>query len=702
MKGKISRFLPFFLNFFLVVTLFSSEQWIVKGRIFDKSTKKPLPAYIMIVETSEGIDASEDGSFEIKTGLEEFTLLVHMVGYKVKEIKVRKGDFLNVPLEPEPISSHEVVVTADAHVSEDRSQRTVTLSMLDVYRTPGAVADPVYAAQILPGVNSIPDASSLLIRGGAPDEVGYYFDGIEIKHPYQSESLKEGYFSIFDNQIIQNLTVSTSGFSPKFGDALSGIMDITTKDEVTKNQFSLGISILGVNFFSAIPLSKKASFIGTFNAGHSRLMTEINGQEGRVFKNGESVGKLIFKLNEKSNLKFLYLLHGYNFFHEIEDFKTKTFNKIFGLTFENILSNNLFSKITLSSVDYKSSYIFPQFSFKIEDSFLQGRLDLTLDLKEHLIEGGIDFQRRDNNFIKKVSEHTFDFNVRGGRGGFYLQDRFRIYGNLFATAGIRGSALELSKWRLNFEPRFSIAYIHSKEHIFRFSAGAYNQFGDYFSIKENPELKPKSSYHFSLSYDLIKEREALRITLYEKKYKNLFLLEGDSIKNGGEGYARGAELFLKMERKWFDFKIVYNFLNSKRKENEILILARSPYEIDHSFTAILNLKRKMDSIGIRWSYASGLPFTPLLGREWDPDNLKYKPIWGEPYSERYSPFRRVDISLSKNLNISKKFVLLYLGVMNIFNHKNTLRYEWNEEYSSQTTIGSIFTRSFFIGIFSMF
>ncbi len=700
MRRELSRFFLYFLNFFLAVTLFFSEQWIIKGKIFDKNTKKPLPAYVMILETSEGIDASEDGSFEIKTVVEECTLLVHMVGYKIKEIKVRKGDFLNILLEPEPISSHEVVVTADARVSEDRSQRTVTLSMLDVYRTPGAAADPAYAAQILPGVNSIPDASNLLIRGGAPDEVGYYLDGIEIKHPYQSESLKEGYFSIFDNQIIQNLTVSTSGFSPKFGDALSGIMDITTKDTVTKNQFSLGISILGVNFSSAISLSKKASFIGTFNAGHSRLMTEINGQEGRVFKNGESVGKLIFKLKESSNLKFLYLLHGYNFFHEIENFKVRTSNKIFGLTFENIHSKNLFSKITLSSVDYKSSYIFPQFSFKIEDSFLQGRVDLTLDLKEHLIEGGIDFQRRDNNFIEKISGQTF--NVKGGRGGFYLQDRFRIYGNLFATAGIRSSALELSKWRLNFEPRFSIAYIHSKEHIFRFSAGAYNQFGDYFVIKENPDLKPKSSYHFSLSYDFIKNKDMLRITLYEKKYKNLFLFEENSVKNGGEGYARGAEFFLKKEREWFDFKIVYNFLNSKRKENETLILARSPYEIDHSFTLILNLKRKMDSIGIRWSYASGLPYTPLLGREWDSENLKYKPIWGEPYSERYSPFRRVDISLSKNLNISNKFVLLYLGVMNIFNHKNTLRYEWNEEYSSQTTVGSIFARSFFIGIFSMF
>lgn len=690
----------FFIFFFLFITFLFSQQDSVKGKVIDKKTSEPLPAYVLVKESGEGVNADENGFFEIKVTQDEATLLIHMIGYKIKEIKVRKGESLKIELEQEPIPAHEVIVTADARVSDDGSQKTLTLTMLDVYRTPGSSADPLHAAQTLPGVNSIPDASNLIIRGGAPEEVGYYFDGIEIKHPYQSESLKEGYFSIFDNQIIQNLSISTSGFSPKFGDALSGVMDITTKDLITRNHFVAGVSILGVNLFSSILITKDIGFIGSLNAGHSELMSEINGLEGWVFKNGETIGKLGFRVSQRTNLKLLYLIHGYNLSYYIENFKVRTYNKIIGLTMENIHSSNLYSKLTLSGIDYKSSYLFPDFPFEIKDRFLQGRYDLTWDLKEHLIEGGLDFQNRVNYFIPKNLDETYD--VEGRRLGFYFNDKFRIHGNLFATAGIRVSGLYLSGWRFGWEPRLSLAYLPSKEKILRFSAGVYNQYGDYFIIKENPSLKPKTSYHFSLSYDWIGEKNAMRITFYEKIYRNLFLREGSETTNNGYGYARGAELFTKIERKYYDFKLVYNFLNSKREEEDIKSLSRSPYEIDHSFTIIFNLKRKMDSLGVRFSYARGLPYTPLLGREWDSEEGVYKPIWGEAYSKRYPPFRRVDLSFSKRLEIKERLFFLYAGIANLFNHKNILRYEYSEEYSSERSVGTIFKRSIFFGFLGMF
>ncbi len=690
-----------FISFFSIsVSFLFSHQGSIKGKVVDKKTSKPLSAYVLIKETGEGKEADENGYFELNVEREEVTLLIHMLGYKIKEMKVRKGEYLKVELEEEPLPAHEVVVTADARVSDERSQKTVTLTWLDVYRIPGSSADPLYAAQVLPGVNSIPDASSLIIRGGAPDEVGFYFDGIEIKHPYQSESLKEGYFSIFDNQMIQNLTVSTSGFSTKYGDALSGVMDITTKDFVPTKEFVAGINILGINLFSRIPINKGIGFIGSLNAGHSELMSEINNFEGWKFKNGETIGKLIFNVSKTTNLKLLYLIHGYNLSHYAEDFKIRTYNRIVGLTMENFHSSNLYSKLTLSGIDYKGSYLFPDIPFEIKEKFLQGRFDLTWDLKENLIEGGVDFQKRINSFIPEKLDETYE--VEGRRFGFYITDRFRIHGNLFAVAGIRCSGLDLSGWRFEWEPRLSLAYLPSKANIIRFSAGVYKQNGDYFTIKENPDLRKKTSYHFSLSYDWIGEKGAMRITFYEKIYRKLFLEEMGKTTNNGYGYARGAELFAKTERKYYDFKFVYNFLNSKRKEGDVQSLSRSPYEIDHSFTIILNLKRKMDSLGLRFSYARGLPYTPLLGREFDYEEGIYKPVWGEPYSKRFPPFRRVDLSFSKRLEIKERLFLFYLGIGNLFNHKNIFRYERSENYSSERAVGTIFKRSIFFGFLGLF
>ncbi|MEW6456782.1 MAG: TonB-dependent receptor [Acidobacteriota bacterium] len=234
------------------------------------------------------------------------------------------------------------------------------------------------------------------------------------------------------------------------------------------------------------------------------------------------------------------------------------------------------------------------------------------------------------------------------------------------------------------------------------SAGIYHQFGDYAYVQENPDLNPKKAVHYSISYDSVKDEDAFRITLYNKRYINLFLFEGNRVTNNGYGYARGSELFIKRNRNSYDLIFVYNFLSSKRKEEGILSLARSPYEIDHSFTAIFTLKRGYDSIGIRWSYASGLPYTPSLGNEWDEERRIYKPIWGDPLSKRYPPYRRVDISGKKVMKLAGRMFVLYIGIMNIFNHKNTLRYEYSEDFSSQRTIGSIFSRTFFFGFYSPF
>jgi len=153
-------------------------------------------------------------------------LEVFQLGYKKMEMEARIGEEFLIELKLEPLPSPDVLVTADSLVSEDRTQKTVTLKKMDVYTLPGTSADPVYASQILPGVNSFPDSSSMLIRGGSSDEVAYYFDGIEIDNPFLTGSLHEAYFSIFDNQVIEGFSVSTSGFHTKFGDALSGVMNI--------------------------------------------------------------------------------------------------------------------------------------------------------------------------------------------------------------------------------------------------------------------------------------------------------------------------------------------------------------------------------------------------------------------------------------------------------------------------------------------
>jgi hypothetical protein len=132
------------------------------------------------------------------------------------------------------------------------------------------------------------------------------------------------------------------------------------------------------------------------------------------------------------------------------------------------------------------------------------------------------------------------------------------------------------------------------------------------------------------------------------------------------------------------------------------LLALSPYEITHSLTGVFKWKWKTWSIGFRYSHASGRPFTPLAGREWDSQSEAYIPVWGAPYSERYPSYKRMDINGSKTMTIFNRLAVLYFGITNVLDNKNILRYEYGDDYSGRKDQQSIFGRALFIGIYILF
>ncbi|MCJ7773909.1 MAG: TonB-dependent receptor, partial [Desulfobacterales bacterium] len=641
------------------------------------------------------------GSLVVSMSFLQIVVNHYLIGYKKKTVEAIPGEFLTIELELEPFAAHEVIVSADSVVSDSRVKNTVALDKMEVYTLPGTAADPIIASQILPGVNSLPDSSTLLIRGGAPEEVAFYFDGVEVEHPFLSESLHESYFSIFDNQIIDGFSVSSGGFHTKFGDALSGVMDISAKDSIFQREGGVGLSIMGLNSYIGMPIKKVGSFVGSYNNGYSYLMTKINNRDDSEFKTQNGFGKLIFNLNPSLTVRALGLLNTYDFSH-VDGFNLNSKNQILGFSLTSSFLKNLVSRLVISHVKHRTDFeVLDVFKKDLEDTLFQARLDTTLDLEKHYLEFGGDIQGRriEVSYVDQdVSSDRFE--AKGTRLGMYFNDRFRFSDKLYIDLGARLLGLRIQKFKYRFEPRASLAYFLSRNDILRLSVGRYNQFGDYFTLTKYDTLEPKNSTHMALSYDRITEAMDFRITAYNKEYRKLFLnTEEDMVVNLGHGYARGAEIFLKYTHKYFDTLFVYNFLNSKRKENEVLELLRSPYEIDHSLTGIFTMKFKNASLGIRYSFARGLPFTPLLGREWDEENLLYLPHWGTPYSQHQRSYQRMDLNGSKNIKIKNNIVVLYFGITNLLNNKNVLRHMYSEDYSVRNNQYSIFGRSFFVGIY---
>ena len=680
----------------------AQERAFVSGRVVDKDTRDPLPAYVMI-DGGEGISANAAGRFRLSLPpgtAGKVGVVVFLLGYKKARLSAEPGADLTIELELEPLAAREITVTADSVVSDAKNPRTVSLNKMEIYRMPGAAADPLYASQALPGVNALPDSTSLLIRGGAPEEVGYYLDGIEIRHPFMSESLHESYFSIFDTQIVEAFSVATTGVHPKYGDLLSGTMDIAVKDGAAKLEAGLGLSVLGVNSYLAQPLADWGSFIGSFNWQFSDVLNRLNGWEGQDFGSTQAFGKFNLRLNPRNVIRIYGLADDYRY-EKTGQFSVGSKNGLAALTWTATLWKNFVAKAILARTTYSVRYEEAAgMRAESRDAGWQTRVDGAWDAGRHYFEfGGEAFWRSLSSEIHGPAEGVFE--TKAVRTGFYVNDKFRLTDRLYASAGLRVSALNLAGTQAAFDPRVSLARMVGKNDVLRLSAGVYHQFADPMSLGRNPGLRPLTAYHAALSFDRIRENLELRAAAYDKEYRTLFWTDGQGRStNGGFGYARGAEAFVKVKSTAVDVIAVYNFMTSQRKEGSVAVLAPSPYEIHHSGTAIVMGKFKGVSLSARFSIATGRPYTPLAASEWDAETSTAVLVWGAPYSARYPLYRRLDLSGNANFRVAGRQVVLYFGVTNVLNWTNTLRYDYDNSgvRMDQT---SLFGRTLFVGAYAL-
>jgi outer membrane receptor for ferrienterochelin and colicin len=68
-------------------------------------------------------------------------------------------------------------------------------------------------------------------------------------------------------------------------------------------------------------------------------------------------------------------------------------------------------------------------------------------------------------------------------------------------------------------------------------------------------------------------------------------------------------------------------------------------------------------------------------------------------SARYPSYSRIDLSGTKNLTVLKKMVVLYFGVTNLLDKRNTIRYDYASDFSGRLDQQSIFGRTLFLGIY---
>ena len=150
----------------------------------------------------------------------------------------------------------------------------------------------------------------------------------------------------------------------------------------------------------------------------------------------------------------------------------------------------------------------------------------------------------------------------------------------------------------------------------------------------------------------------------------------------GKGYAYGMELIARRNRGSWTGWIAYTYGRSMR-QNPSRSDAYLPYVLDQPHTLTLVGTTALGPhwrFGGRFRYATGNPFTPVIGAAQEPDG-DYIAIDGPLLSERLPDFFQLDLRLDRAWRRSWGVMLLYIDVQNVTNRKNAEGVTYNDDYT---------------------
>ena len=201
----------------------------ITGKIVDSETGEPLiGASVLIQGTSKGASTNVEGEYTIlNVDPGQVTLRASYVGYTpmtITEVIVRSSltTEQKFELRPQSFEGEEVVVTAERKaIIKDLTSSESRVSSVEIESLP--VQEVGQVLELQAGVTT-GDGGEIHIRGGRSSEVSYVVDGVRTTDGYdQSQGLR------VENESIQELNVISGTFNAEFGQAMSGVINVTTK-----------------------------------------------------------------------------------------------------------------------------------------------------------------------------------------------------------------------------------------------------------------------------------------------------------------------------------------------------------------------------------------------------------------------------------------------------------------------------------------
>ena len=266
---------------------------------------------------SVSLDNTLDGGTTDSTGHFHFTttekgaqtIVATSVGYDAGGQPLTiTGDLANIVIHLKQSARmlDNVTITAGAFEASNDKNKAV-LTTLDIITTAGANADVVRAIETLPGTQQQGTQTGLFVRGGDASEAAVVVDGLIAQDAFFSSAPGVATRSRFSPFQFKGVSFSSGGYSARYGQALSSILELNTLDFPDKTTVNLGLNMAGI-YASGDKLWKNAS--GSVSAYYNNLtpfygLAKTNVDFYDVPKGGGASARYVWKPVKDGLLKVL-------------------------------------------------------------------------------------------------------------------------------------------------------------------------------------------------------------------------------------------------------------------------------------------------------------------------------------------------------------------------------------------------------------
>lgn len=704
-----------------------AQKTLFKGYTCDEQGKALPYVNVFFTDGDYAGDVSGDsGYFEITSSVAGIRVVTaSMIGYEkyIMRITVPQSTVQIIRMREKSLDLKEVTIEASAYTG---GEGKTTLNKFDVYTTPGGAADIFQSIKVLPGITQTDETAAIPVRGGSPSENLIMINTTTLNHPYHGENTAgTGLFTIVETSVMKKIYFSSGGFSVKYGNALSGVLDIETENRIRQNRLNLDVNMVSLGGGFQRVISDKVNFQISGKKTSTKLLFMANKPSFDVVEDPVSsnlTGIVNVNYSKSGLVQFLgmYSDDAQKFDISLQTNQSRyvltSGHLVGGVVVSDFIKPNWFSKAAVTYSAYRNRWSFMNWSRDNNEYNLKVRWDNQLDVNDQtrilfgpeLFTDQYHFQfvlpKRGGEFFTGADSISIHGRSRSLVYGGYAELQRKLARRWSLSAGIRGDYHDLSA-ALSADVRGSIAYEWSNNTFLRFSSGTFHQYPAitlYDPVYGNPNLKPMKAIHAVAGFEKTVNTTQLKIEGYYKWYSRLPLENTDKLYiSRGKGFARGIDLFLKGGLGRISGWISYSFIQTRRMEYEVTRQRPTIYDITHSIKIIQ--KTRLGK-GYEWSftarYATGRPFTPVeSGVEY---SGVWKPVYGERYSERFPAFRRFDTRLTKMIFFGEqKYVALYIEALNLFCMKNILDYRYSEDFRQRSPIRSYFSNRTIVAGISM-